>query len=358
MATKGTTVTPVTERAGAFMQPAEWEPHDACWLAWPSHAEPWEGAANLAAAQAEFTGLCRAIAGDATPSTGERAERLEVHVPDAACPAAAAALAGLPVRIHDIPFGDIWLRDTAPVFVRSADGRLAAARFRFTGWGGKYISPHDDAVAAAVVDAGGFRDVPHAFVLEGGSVDSDGEGTCLTTRQCLLNPNRNPGQAPAQLEALLKQALGAVKVLWLDEGLINDHTDGHIDTIARFVGPARVLCMHPASAADPNAATLERIRRSLESFTDARGRRLEVVTVPSPGAVRDDGGRLMPASYAKVYIGTRTVVVPTYGAMSDAEAVRGIAELFPDRRTVGAPAKAILGGGGAFHCITQQQPRV
>lgn len=343
-----------SDKTTNFVQPAEWDAHAATWLAWPSHAEPWEG--MVEEARIEFTALCHAIIGTGAASNGLPAERLEILVDAAQRRAAEQALAGLPVRFHDVPFGDIWLRDTAPIFVQDAQGKVSASRFRFNGWGGKFNYPYDDQVALGIVRAGGFAEVAHDWFLEGGSVDVDGEGTCLTTKQCLLNPNRNPGMSVAQIEAALATGLGVRKTIWLDEGLINDHTDGHIDTIARFVAPGVVVCMHPADERDPNGATLKRIEAALAASTDVKGRKLKVVTIPSPGAVHDEDGRLMPASYANFYIGNRTVVVPTYGSPNDAAAVAGIAKLFPGRETVGRSAKAIVSGGGAFHCITQQQP--
>jgi len=195
------------------------------------------------------------------------------------------------------------------------------------------------------------------WILEGGSVEVDGEGTCLTTRQCLLNPNRNPGMSQGAIEAGLRNALGVERILWLDEGLRNDHTDGHVDTIARFVAPGVVVCMAPQGAGDPNAAVLERIARDLAAFTDARGRRLEVVRLPSPGDVRDEDDQVIAASYVNFYIGNRSVAVPVYGRSSDARALERIAACFPGRRTVAIEATALVaGGGGALHCITQQMP--
>jgi agmatine deiminase len=193
-------------------------------------------------------------------------------------------------------------------------------------------------------------------VLEGGSVEVDGEGTLLTTRQCLLHPNRNPSLTQAAAEGWLEEALGVQKVLWLAEGLMNDHTDGHVDTLARFVAPGVVVCME-ASLDDPNAPVLEAIGRDLDRMTDAQGRKLTVVRVPSPGRILGRDGAIMPASYVNFYIGNRAVVVPTYLSPHDDDAVEAIARLFPTRLTVGIDARSILSGGGAFHCITQQQPR-
>jgi len=334
------------------LQPAEWDRHSRCWLAWPSHGHLWQE--NLAPAQAEFAALCVAIAEDG-------GETLSLLVQDDTAEAQArAALAPIleQVQFHRVPVGDIWLRDTAPIFVTTAEGAQAAACFRFNGWGGKYVLRHDDAVAGRVAALSGVPRLAHEWILEGGSVEVDGEGTVLTTRQCLLNPNRNPGLDQAQIEASLREGLGTEKVLWLDEGLINDHTDGHIDTLARFTAPGVVVCMQAQDSADPNAATLDRLAADLAAMTDARGRRLRVVRIPSPGVLENEDGELMPASYVNFYIGNRTVVVPTYGTDQDAAAVAALAPLFPDRRVVGRSARAILSGGGAFHCITQQQPEV
>lgn len=337
----------------AFRQPAEWDPHAACWVAWPSHAELWGDA--LAEVRAAFVKLCRAIA-DPDADGRARGERLEVLVLDERGEAkAAGALAGLPVRFHRIPFGDIWLRDTAPIFVVGEDGGVAAARFLFNGWGGRYDLPGDETVGDAIAEAAGTPVRRHGLVLEGGAVEVDGEGTLLTTRQCLENPNRNPAFDREATERVLAAALGAEAVIWLDRGLENDHTDGHVDTLARFVAPGRVVCMAP-SEGDPNAGALEAVRRDLASAVDAKGRALEVVAIPSPGRVRGDDGKALPASYVNFYVANTAVVVPQYGKETDAEAVDALAGCFPGRHVVGVDARAILAGGGAFHCITQPQP--
>jgi agmatine deiminase len=329
--------------------PAEWEPHRATWVAWPSHADLWQD--NLQPARTGFAKLVSVIAG------GETAE---VLVPDEAQESLArAALPKAGVRFHRVPFGDIWLRDTAPIFLvgtAGGGGRGRAARFRFNGWGGKYVLDHDAEVAARVAALTPCEDVAHPFVLEGGAVDVDGEGTLLTTRQCLLNPNRNGATDALTAEGQLRDALGVERVLWLDQGLENDHTDGHVDTLVRFVRPGVVVAMEPRSADDPNRETLATLIRDASALVDARGRRLEVVRIPSPGKVVDPEGRVMPASYVNFYVCNAGVVVPTYGSPFDAEAVERLAALFPGRRTVGVEARAILSGGGAFHCITQQQP--
>jgi agmatine deiminase len=336
-----------TPRTSGFFQPAEWAHHQSCWLAWPSHGDLWKE--ELESAQNEFTLLCKAIA---------QGEDLHILVPDdIAEKSAKSALTGLPVRFHRIPFGDIWLRDTAPIFLTGPENKIATVRFKFNGWGEKYVLDHDDQVSREIARFADLPEFSFPWILEGGSVEVDGEGTCLTSRQCLLNKNRNAGMTQSEVEAGLRDALGVEKILWLKDGLINDHTDGHIDTIARFVAPGVVVCMRASDPKnDPNHEILEEIARDLESFSDARGRKLKVVRVTSPGKILNEDGKMMPASYVNFYIGNATVVVPTYGVIQDELAVKEIAALFPGRKTVGSPALSILNGGGAFHCITQQQP--
>jgi agmatine deiminase len=235
-------------------------------------------------------------------------------------------------------------------------GGLVSARFRFNGWGEKYVLPHDAEVSKNIAASADLPERVEDFILEGGAIEVDGEGTVLTTEQCLLNPNRNPSLSRDEIEAKVKAAFGASKVLWVKEGLLNDHTDGHIDTIARFVAPGVVVAMHSESESDPNAAVLASIVAELRAMTDAKGRPLTVITVPSPGRVEDEDGEVMPASYVNFYIANTTVIVPTYGVEADARAVEAIGRIFAGRTTIGVRAKEVLEGGGAFHCISQQQP--
>ena len=344
-----------TPRAAGFRQPAEWAEHRSVWIAWPSHPELWGEA--LEPVRGAWLEMAAAVA-DVDHATGTAGgERLEVLVPDGANEALARSrMAGLPARFHRIPFGDIWLRDTAPLFVAGADG-VAAVSFGFNGWGGKYVLPDDDLVSARVALAARMRAFAFPWVLEGGAVEVDGEGTCLTTRPCLLNPNRNPGMSKAEIEDGLRDGLGVESVLWLGDGLRNDHTDGHVDTVARFVAPGTAVCMRASGSDDPNAAALAAIARDLRRLRDARGRRLAVVEIPSPGLVLDDDGEVMPASFVNFYIGDRAVVVPVYGTRRDDDALGALEPLFPGRRVVPVFARDLLTGGGAWHCITQQEPR-
>ena len=335
--------------------PAEWELHDAVWTAWPHDPDQWlEG---LEAPQRALMAMVAAIVD--LHGGRPRGERVELLVRDARDETAARALLGpaaIGVRFHHLQYGDVWLRDTGPIFV-TRPGELSAARFQFDGWGGKYLMDGDAEVAARVIAKTGVRGAEFDFVLEGGAVEVDGEGTVLTTRQCLLGGARNPGLDQDALEARLCWALGAERVVWLDRGLANDHTDGHIDTLARFVMPGVIACMEP-SPGDPNREALAGVLADLGAARTAAGDRIEVVTVPSPGAVEDAAGNLMPASYMNFYIANTVVVVPTYGVAADDAAVSAIAAMFPTRRAVAVPGKPVVVGGGAFHCSTQQQPRV
>lgn len=333
--------------------PAEWEKHEACWVAWPSHAELW-GEEDLAAVQLEFISLCRAIS-YAPP--GEQGEKLKVLAPNPMrLQNAREALSGLPASFFEIGFGDIWLRDTGPIFLRTASGSLEAGCFVFNGWGEKFNLRYDDEVSQRIAETTPYPQSAFRWILEGGSVEVDGQGTLLTTEQCLLNRNRNSDLSRTEIEGKLREALGAKKILWLRDGLTNDHTDGHIDTLARFIAPGKIVCMRASGKDDPNAQILKDIEDDLRKMQDAQGRPLEVFTIPSPGRIESPEGKILAASYVNFYISNHSVVVPTYGSEFDSEALKGLAELFPGRRVIGSPAMTLLRGGGAFHCITQQEP--
>ncbi|MFC3068241.1 agmatine deiminase family protein [Phenylobacterium soli] len=328
--------------------PPEWAPHRAMWLGFPSHAELWQE--DLEAAQEEVAALARALAGPG----GERVMLMTGH-PDGE--AAAREMLGDVDGIEIVPgaFGDIWLRDTGPIFAKRREETVAMG-FRFNGWGGKYDLEHDDTVAEQIAKASSARLVRHDFILEGGAVDHDGEGTVLTTTQCLLNPNRNTGWSAGDAEAALGGALGATKTLWLGDGLLNDHTDGHVDNLARFVAPGVVACPIAWGRGDPNAEVYDATARKLSEMTDGAGRKLTVARIPSPGFVEGEGGRPVPASHMNFLIANKAVIVPVYEEQPAEFAVQALEHLFPGREVIALPSIAILTGGGSFHCITQQEP--
>jgi agmatine deiminase len=324
-------------------QPPEWAPHDAVWIGFPSAADLW--LEDLEGAQEEVAAFARAV------HAGGKGERVLLVAAQEEAAEAAHRLAGNAADVIVAPFFDIWLRDTGPIMV-SDNGKPLALDCRGNGWGGKYPSPLDDDLARLLCESAGIKRSPRDWVLEGGAIDVDGAGLCITTGQCLLNPNRNPGLSRREIEALLAADLGLSQTLWLGVGLVNDHTDGHVDNLARFVAPGVLALPESAGADDPNHAV----------FADAHDRAkdwpVEIVTVPSVGLLADEEGEPIPASHMNFYIGNAAVIVPTYGAASDAEAVKAIARLFPDRETVGLAANHILTGGGSFHCISQQVPTI
>lgn len=332
------------------MPPPEWAPQTALMIGWPSHASVWE---------APFEQACREVAAFAnlilssvclngmTPTSvilvvdGESAEaKARSLVPGA--------------QIINTAAGDTWIRDTGPILLPTADGHVANT-FGFNGWGGKYFFPGDADLSDRLADELKAKRVAHDFVLEGGSIDWDGEGAMLTTRECLLNPNRNEGWDEAKAEAALEAALGASEVIWISHGLLNDHTDGHIDNLVRFVGPRKLVCQTPNGADDPHTDRLLAILDELRAFRFRDGGALEIVTLPSPGCVLDEEGEPIPASHMNFVITNQAVIVPAYndevsGAL---DVLKG---LFPNRNILSSPAGAVLTGGGSFHCISQQVP--
>jgi agmatine deiminase len=327
--------------------PPEWAPQKAIWTAWPADANEWDG--DLEAPRRDVAALVNALA----PGNAVR-----VLVNGTEAEASARAALASAAEVVPAKYGDIWLRDTGPIFARTPDGTIAL-RFKTNSWGGKYDLPDDATVGDDIARLAGAAVRRFGFVLEGGAVDHDGAGTVLTTRQTLLNPNRN-GWTKARAEAALAESFGASNVIWIDEGLRGDHTDGHIDNIARFVAPTRVVCQAPAGPDDPNAAALDAIARTLCSATDAGGRQLEVVRIPGPGLYRNALDEIAPASHMNFVIANGVVVVPVYGTPTQAAALEALQAVFPGRRVVGVSSRGLLGcgeaGGGSFHCITQQEP--
>jgi len=321
-------------------QPPEWAEHDWVWIGFPSDPELW--LEDLEPAREEVVAFAQAV------HAGGAGEEVRLVAADPASARAAEQMAPWATIVQE-PFGDIWLRDTGPIILKDR-GLPVAASFRFNGWGGKYELEGDDTIGPRLAETADLTARRHDWILEGGAIDVDGTGLAVTTEQCLLNPNRNPTLGKAEIEARLREDLGIDRLLWLGEGLLNDHTDGHVDNLARFISEGRLAVPVAAGDDDPDAAVYADARARAESFG------LDAVGVPSPGLIMRDG-EIIPASYMNFYIGNAAVVIPLYGATNDEAAVEAIGALFPGRQAVGFRADHVLTGGGSFHCISQQVPR-
>lgn len=321
--------------------PAEWAPHEAVWIGFPHLDEEWAG--QIDAARADVAAFANAV------HDGGRGEEVRLVVNDERQAEIAARLADAGVRILVQHLGDIWLRDTGPIIVGTGSARRTR-NFQFNWWGDKFAMPGDQEVGAALAVESGLPVDEQDWVLEGGGIDVDGSGLCVTTEECLLNTNRNPSLTREDIGVRLHQSLGIERLLWLGNGLIGDHTDGHVDNLARFVGERRLALPVAADDSDPNAAIYADARARTAAFGG-----IEIVDLPSPGRV-EIGGELAAASYMNFYIGNSVVVVPTYDVANDTAAVDALAAIFPERRVLGVPARGIIVGGGSFHCSSQQVP--
>ena len=336
-----------TPAALGYRMPAEWEPHDATWLSWPHRLATWPGKfepipplyARLVRTLAEYEPV-RILAGGHPRA---QAEVLVGHVPN--------------VTLYEIPTNDVWLRDCGPTFlVGPAGAPPALVNWGFNAWGGKYPPyENDNMIPRLIAGKLGYACYEPGIIMEGGALDNDGRGTFLSTEQCLLNPNRNPQLSRADIERYLADYLGARKVLWLGGGIVGDDTDGHIDELARFVGPRTVVAAVEDDPQDENYAALQDNLARLKAMTDADGAPLEIIPLPMPRPIFHKEQRL-PASYCNFYIANGVVIVPEFDDPADARVVQILQRFFPDRRICPLPARDLFWGRGAFHCITQQQP--
>ncbi|MCA9269916.1 MAG: agmatine deiminase family protein [Planctomycetales bacterium] len=344
-----------TPRQMGYRMPAEWEPHAATWLSFPHKEASWPG--RLEAAQRTFAAMVAALA---------TSETVHVNVNDEAMEAAARRLfdearVDGDVRFHRFPTNDAWCRDHGAIFLvrgpasETTRGALATD-WRYNAWGEKY-PPYDldNDIPRRMAEHLAVPRIALDMVLEGGSIDVDGCGLLLTSRACLLNPNRNPQLSEDDIELRLREMLGVEKILWLGEGIVGDDTDGHIDDITRFVAPGKVVTAVEDDPQDDNFRPLRENLALLAGMTDLDDKPLEVVTLPMPRPVVWEGQRL-PASYANFYIGNRVVLTPTYGCPADDKACQTLQTLFPERAVVGIDCTTMVWGLGAFHCLTQQIP--
>ncbi|MGV9270158.1 agmatine deiminase family protein [Kitasatospora sp. NPDC003701] len=329
----------------SFRMPAEWTEHEGCLMAWPTRAELW--GETLDEARREYAEVARAISEFepvtmvACPGQGEEAR----------------ALCGEGVEVVELPIDDSWFRDSGPIFVLGPEGERAGVDFRFNAWGQKHHPfDTDDRIAALLLERLGVERIDSRMILEGGAVTVDGEGTLITTEQCLLHPNRNPGLSKAEIEAELVAKLGVSTVIWLPHGgLLDTETDGHVDGVCAFVAPGKVVVQLPSDPGHPDYHRMRENRAVLEAAVDARGRTLEIVDLPQSAFV-DVDGKETEVGYLNFYIANGGVVVPVAGVPQDEDALAVIAAALPGRKVVGVRSRVIAYGGGGVHCITQQVP--
>ncbi len=337
-----------------YRMPAEWEPHEATWLAWPYNLETWEE--HLEGAEEAFTEFIEIL------TLGEIVHLL---VPSAEVEERAKKkltgqnIVSTHLHFHRIETGDVWFRDFGPIFISRLYERkneIAWVRFCYNALGNKWA---DLLVGDEVPGKMPIQDLLHfdaGMVLEGGSIDVNGSGSLLTTESCLLSPNRNPTLTRSDIEQKLKDFLGVTNILWLQEGIVGDDTDGHVDDITRFVGPETVVTVLEENPHDENYAALQENYQRLKTMKNERGENLRIVTLPMPRPLIV-GGRRMAASYANFYIANTGVVVPIYHQPSDAIALETLQKVFPKRKILGIDCRELIFGYGALHCITQQQSK-
>ncbi|MHA1746556.1 MAG: agmatine deiminase family protein [Promethearchaeota archaeon] len=342
-----------TPRTEGFRMPAEWEAQEGVWLAWPHNTETF--GKYLEEVQTTYLELIKVISKaqhvHLCVNDGDEKKKVQVLLKSGKIPYEN-------ILFHEIPTVDVWMRDYGPTFLisRKFPSQLAMIDWDFNAWGNKYPELKADSFIPEFI----HKYIPCTrfqpkFVLEGGSIEVNGEGTLLTTEQCLLHPNRNPQLSRLEIEHILTEYLNVSKILWLQYGIAGDDTDGHIDDIARFISPITILCAYEENTHDENYLTLYENYLRLCQMTTAKGQRLSVIKLPMP-KVELHGSRL-PASYLNFYIGNEAVVVPIFGDPHDAPALKIFQEHFPNRKVVGIDSKALVYGLGSFHCITQQQPK-
>ena len=355
-----------TPRKDGFRMPGEFEPHEGCWMLWPERPDNWRLGAKPA--QKAFAAVASAIA---------RFERVTMGVSASQFQNARHWLPGH-IRVVELSYNDSWMRDCGPTFV--TNGKIArVVDWDFNAWGGLdgglyFPWDQDDLVARKVAEIEWVDRYKAPLVLEGGSIHVDGQGTLLTTEECLLNPNRNPHLSKSEIENLLMEYLNVEKILWLGKGVYNDETSGHVDNLACFIRPGVVALTWTDDKNDPQYEISADAYERLMHMTDARGRRLEVHKIHQPGPIyitreesegvdaiegtlpREEGDRLA-GSYINFYMANGAAIVPVFGDPYDQPALQKLAELIPEREIVPVPAREILLGGGNIHCITQQQPR-
>ena len=336
---------PMSPRAAGFHMPAEWSPHDGCWMMWPCRQGVW---ADIAATRRDCAAVAHAIAHYEPVTMAVRAEH----------EAGARHLLGADITLVVTPIDDSWARDAGPCFLVDGAGHRAGVNFRFNAWGGKYHPcDHDDAFSAFVLEHVGARQFHSSLVAEGGGISVDGEGTLLTTESCFPNANRNPGWSRPRIENELVEMLGVEKVVWLPGNAEETETDGHVDGIAQFAAPGVVLVEDGDQRGDPWGAIKRRNIRALDGQVDARARPIRLLKTPEALEASDRGENFC-RSYVNFYIANGAVIMPKYSVRADDIAREILADAFPDRDIVAVPIDSLACGGGGIHCITQQVPSI
>ena len=340
-----------TPRELGYFMPAEWEKHEAIWLAWPH--DPTTFIFGVEKVEETYLQIIKLLHKD---------EYVNLFVKDDGMKQKITGLFekrkidSKRIRFFEFDYADVWFRDYGPIFVRNKNNELAMVRWNFNSWGEKYDELLKDKQVPDVINRQmRLNCFEPGIVLEGGSIDVNGKGTLLTTEQCLLNKNRNPHLNKEKIEKFLQDYLGVTHIIWLKCGIAGDDTDGHVDDLARFVNPTTVACAYEEDD-DENADTLRKNYDILCNSTDQNGQKLNVVKLPMPGKVECAETRL-PASYTNFYIGNKKVLVPTFESENDKLALSILQELFPTRKVVGVDCIDLICGFGAIHCISQQQPK-
>jgi agmatine deiminase len=337
--------TPLTDQ---FYMPAEWHPHSCCWIGWPCRAQSWPF--DLSRVRANYVAVAQAIA----QFEPVKMVALPDHVEEA------LQLCGPGIEVMALPIDDTWLRDTGPTFLIDGQGTLAGIDWPFNAWGENIESLSDYQQDAMLAE----RLLKHLqlpryvapFILEGGAIHVDGQGTVLTSEECLLNPNRNSNLTRLDMEEMLREYLGIRKVIWLGEGLQDDETAGHVDNLANFVRPGVVVALTAYDRTDSNYEALRDNLHRLRCARDAQGRKLEIIEIEQPAHRNDHNGRRLALSYINFYIANGGVIMPIFDDPADNAAITTLTEAFSDREVIPVNTLDILYGGGSIHCITQQQP--
>jgi len=334
--------------------PAEWEPHSGTWLTWPHNPETWPGL-DMQQVEIDYMHIVKALS---------QGEQTHILVQDQSAQESLTtqltenSVDMSQVFLHDIPTNDSWIRDYGPNFIvrdHEKTREVAINDWDFDSWGRKYKWELDDLAGSTLAKELGFSSYKPGIILEGGAIEVNGHGTCLTTDSCVLNPNRNGGLRRERMEEYLKSFLGVSKIIWLKGDLQGDDTDGHIDNLARFINPTTIVCAVEDNERDPNFLSLKHNFERLQAAKDQNGNPLQIIPLPMPGYVGTEEERL-PASYANFYIANLAVLVPVYNHHNDEKVLDLLTSLFPGRKVIPIPCRTLIEGLGAVHCLTQQQP--